>query len=50
MKEMFKVVRVCEITGRVAVVAENLDLENAMAKVKEMVKADTLANYFRVRQ
>lgn len=50
MKEMFKVVRVCEITGRVAVVAENLDLENAMAKVKEMAKADTLATYFRVRQ
>lgn len=50
MKEMFKVVRVCEITGRVEVVAKNLDLENAMARVKEMAKADTYATYFRVKQ
>lgn len=47
---MFKIVRVCEITGKVSVVAENLNLENAMAKVRELAFNDNYANYFRVRQ
>ena len=50
MKEMFNVVRVCEITGRVTVVAKNLDLENAMLKVKELAEKDRLATFFRVRK
>jgi hypothetical protein len=45
---MEKIMRVCEITGRVSIVAENLDTATAMEMVKELSKKDDLAIYRRV--
>jgi hypothetical protein len=45
---MEKVIRICEITGRMTVIATNLTTEEAMALVKERAKADELGDYRRV--
>lgn len=45
---MEKVVRICEITGRVTVVATNLTTEQAMALVREKAQADLYGEYKRV--
>ena len=48
VKKMEKIMRICEITGRVSIVAENLDTATAMEMVKELSKKDDLAIYRRV--
>ena len=45
---MEKVIKICEITGRMTVVATNLTTEEAMALVKERAKADEFGEYRRV--
>lgn len=45
---MEKVIRICEITGRMTVVAEGLTKEEAIALVKEKAKADCFGEYRRV--
>ena len=45
---MEKIIRVCEITGRVSTVAENLDTATAMAMVRELSQKDKFAEYRRV--
>lgn len=45
---MEKVIRVCEMTGRVTTVAENLTTEQAMAMVKELSKNAFLEHYLRI--
>lgn len=45
---MEKVIRICEITGRVTIVATNLTTEQAKAFVKERAKADEFGDYRRV--
>lgn len=45
---MEKVIRICEITGRMTVVATNLTTEQAIALVKEKAKADQFGDYRRV--
>ena len=45
---MEKIIRICEITGRVNTVAENLDTVTTMEMVKELSKKDDLAIYRRV--
>ena len=45
---MEKIIRICEITGRVSTVAENLDTATAMEMVKELSKNDNFAIYRRV--
>jgi hypothetical protein len=45
---MEKVIRICELTGRVTVVATNLTTEQAKALVKERAKADQFGDYRRV--
>lgn len=45
---MEKVIRICEITGRVTVVATNLTTEQAMALVREKATADEFGEYRRV--
>lgn len=45
---MEKVIRVCEITGKVTVIVENVDTETAIAIVKENAKNDAFARYMRV--
>ena len=41
---MEKVIRICEITGRMTVVATNLTTEQAKALVREKAKADEIKN------
>ena len=45
---MEKVIRICEITGRVTTVATNLTTAEAMALVREKAKADEFGEYRRV--
>lgn len=45
---MERVIRICELTGRMTVVATNLTTEQAMALVKERAKADEFGDYRRV--
>ena len=45
---MEKVIRICEITGRMTVVATNLTTEEAKALVRERAKADEFGEYRRV--
>jgi hypothetical protein len=45
---MEKVIRICEITGRMTVVATNLTTEQAMALVREKAKTDEFGDYRRV--
>ena len=45
---MEKVIRVCEITGRVTVVAECVTTERAMEIVKELAPKDEFGRYIRV--
>lgn len=45
---MEKVIRICEITGRMTVVATNLTTEEAKALVRERTKADEFGEYRRV--
>jgi hypothetical protein len=45
---MERVIRVCEMTGRVSVVADNLTHDEAVAMVVEMSKSDNFAMYSRV--
>ena len=45
---MEKVIRVCEITGRVTVVAECVDTERAKELIKELAPKDEFGRYIRV--
>ena len=45
---MEKVIRICEITGRMTVVATNLTTEQAIAMVRELAKEDEFGEYRRV--
>jgi hypothetical protein len=45
---MEKVIRICEITGRMTVVATNLTTEEAKALIRERAKADEFGEYRRV--
>mgnify|MGYP003470312278 CR=1 FL=1 len=45
---MEKIIRVCEITGRVSEVAVNLDTATAMTMVRELASKDEFATYMRV--
>ena len=45
---MEKIIRVCEITGRVTEVAVGLDTAAAMAMVRELASKDEFATYMRV--
>ena len=46
--KMEKVIRICELTGRMTVVATNLTTEQAKALIKERAKADEFGDYRRV--
>jgi hypothetical protein len=45
---MEKVIRICEITGKVTTIAENVDAETAMQIVRENAATDPFARYMRV--
>lgn len=45
---MERVIRVCEITGKVTVVAQNVDTETAKEIIRNLHKDDPLGNYYRV--
>jgi hypothetical protein len=45
---MEKVIRICEITGRVTTIAENVDTETAIQIVRENAASDPFATYRRV--
>lgn len=45
---MEKVIRVCEMTGRVTTVADNLTTADAMALVKKLAPTDDFAQYIRI--
>jgi hypothetical protein len=45
---MEKVIRICEITGRMTVVATNLTTEQATVLVRERAQADPYGEYRRV--
>ena len=45
---MERVIRICEMTGRVTVVAEGLNTEEAMAMVRKLSREDEFAMYRRV--
>lgn len=45
---MEKVIRICEITGKVTTIATNLTTEEAIALVKERAKDDLFGQYRRV--
>jgi hypothetical protein len=45
---MEKVIRVCEMTGRVTTVADNLTTADAMALVKKLAPTDDFAQYVRI--
>lgn len=47
---MEKVIRICEITGRKTVVADNLTTDEAIALVKEQAKCDVFGCYYRIRK
>ena len=44
---MEKVIRICEITGRVTTIATNLTTEEAKALVREKARADEFGDYRR---
>jgi hypothetical protein len=46
--KMEKVIRICELTGRMTVVATNLTTDEAIALVRERAKADEFGDYRRV--
>lgn len=45
---MEKVIRICEITGRMTVIANNLTTEQAKALVKQKSKEDFFGEYRRI--
>ena len=45
---MEKVIRICEITGKVTTIAENVDTETAIQIVRENAANDPFARYMRV--
>lgn len=45
---MEKVIRICELTGRMTVVADNLTTEQAMNLVREKSREDEFGCYYRV--
>lgn len=45
---MEKVIRICEITGKVTTIAENVDTATAMQIVRENTASDPFARYMRV--
>ena len=45
---MEKVIKVCEVTGRVSTVAENLTTEEAKALVRKLMGSDEYASFMRV--
>jgi hypothetical protein len=46
---MEKVIRICELTGRMTMVAENLTTEQAIYMVKNLSQKDEFGDYRRVR-
>jgi hypothetical protein len=48
LNTMEKVIRICEITGKVTTIAENVDTATAMQIVKENAATDPFATYRRV--
>lgn len=48
MKRNEKVIRVCEMTGRMTVVKDNLTTDETMALVREKTKGDEFARYIRI--
>lgn len=48
INKMEKVIRVCEITGRMTTIADNLTTEQAMTMVKDLAKEDEFGMYRRV--
>lgn len=47
---MEKVIRICEITGKKTVVADNLPTNEAIALVKEQAKSDAFGCYYRIKK
>ena len=47
---MEKVIRVCELTGRLITVADNLTTEEAIAIVKAKAKDDQFGCYYRIKK
>jgi hypothetical protein len=45
---MEKVIRICEITGKVTTIAENVSTKKAMEIVRENAATDPFARYMRV--
>ena len=45
---MEKVIRICEITGKVTTIATNLTTNEAIDLVRELAKEDNFATYRRV--
>ena len=45
---MEKVIRICEMTGRVTTIAKNLDTESAKKVVRDLSKDDVFGQYRRV--
>ena len=45
---MEKVIRICEITGKVNTIAVNLTTEEAIELVRELAREDNFATYRRV--
>lgn len=45
---MERVIRICELTGKMTVVADNLTTEQAMNLVKEKSREDEFGCYYRV--
>lgn len=47
---MEKVIRVCEITGRLTTIADNLTTDEAIAIVKAKAKEDEFSCYYRIKK
>lgn len=45
---MEKIVRICEVTGKITIVADNLTTEQAIDMVKKLSKEDEFSCYRRV--
>lgn len=45
---MEKVIRICEITGKVTTIVENVNTETAMQVIRENATNDPFARYMRV--
>ena len=45
---MEKVIRICEVTGKVTTIAEGLTSEQAVALIRQLAPADEYASYRRI--